>query len=331
MRIFVRAAAAVAFVMAATAIIALYVTPWPGVLLIRYVFDKGSAAASAALEKHAPPEVVARTGVRYDPSDPEGYLDIFRPASPAGATLPLVVWVHGGGFVSGRRGDIGNYLKALAQQGFVTVSVGYSIAPGAIYPTPLKQLNNALAYLSREGAALDVDPSRLILAGDSAGAQIAAQYANVATSSAYADAVAIAPSVKTGQIKGVVLFCGLYDLDMVNMNGPLGLFLKTVVWAYSGSRDGIDDPNFARMSVRKYVTPAFPPAFISAGNADPLAPHSTALAAGLTERGVRVETLFFPDDHQPKLGHEYQFDLDGDAGRIALDSMGRFIRDVAKK
>ena len=41
--------------------------------------------------------------------------------------------------------------------------------------------------------------------------------------------------------------------------------------------------------------------------------------------GAEVDTLFFPDDHQPPLGHEYQFDLDGDAGRLFLERLLAFL------
>jgi len=59
--------------------------------------------------------------------------------------------------------------------------------------------------------------------------------------------------------------------------------------------------------------------FISAGSADPLLPQSRELAATLSARGVRVDSLFFPDDHAAALPHEYQFNLDTDEGQLALE------------
>jgi len=53
-------------------------------------------------------------------------------------------------------------------------------------------------------------------------------------------------------------------------------------------------------------------------NADPLAPQSRMLAEVVTQHGVPVDTLFFPDDYAPPLAHEYQFDLDTEAGQTAL-------------
>lgn len=62
----------------------------------------------------------------------------------------------------------------------------------------------------------------------------------------------------------------------------------------------------------------FPPSFISSGNGDPLAPQAVALAQKLSQLGVRVDTLFFPQDRQPPLPHEYQFNLDDQARQEAL-------------
>ena len=73
------------------------------------------------------------------------------------------------------------------------------------------------------------------------------------------------------------------------------------------------------------LTAAFPPAFVSAGNADPLLPHSLGLVAALDAVGVEHETLFFADDHEPRLGHEFQFDLDSEPGRLALDRAVAFV------
>ena len=74
----------------------------------------------------------------------------------------------------------------------------------------------------------------------------------------------------------------------------------------------------------RFVTAEFPPAFISAGNGDPLLPHSRALAEALGRRGVEVDALFFPEP-QARVPHEYQFNLDTDAGREALERAVKFV------
>lgn len=307
--------------------LAFALSPWPSVLIIRAIFDKGAAEASQALERRVPEGLSVREGVRYDSGDRDAWLDVYRPARPL-AGAPTVVWIHGGGFVSGRRGDIANYLKVLAGEGFTVVNVDYTIAPGAAYPTPIRQVARALAFIDRNGEALGVNRRAIVLAGDSAGAQIAAQTANLITSPDYARAVGVAAPIRPGQLKGALLFCGVYDVASLGRGkgGVLGWFLGTVTWAYSGKRDWRQARGFERMSVAAYVTSAFPPAFISAGNADPLLPQSLALDRALSAQGVPVERLFFQAGHKPPLSHEYQFDLDRPEGRLAFARAKAWLR-----
>lgn len=208
------------------------------------------------------------------------------------------------------------------------IAVGYTIAPGAVYPAPLRQVNRALQYLQEHGETLDVDSRRIVIAGDSAGAQIAAQIANIITSSDYAARIGVEAGMPAQRLVGVALFCGPFELSLFNFNGPYGFFVRSVLWAYIGRKDFEADKAFAQMSVVRDVTPAFPPTFITVGNADPLARHSKLMARVLRERGVAVEELFFPDEQRPPLHHEYQFTLDR-AGRLALERLIAFLKSRA--
>lgn len=309
----------------AAGLAAAFLSPWPGVLIIRAIFDQGAAAASARLEPLVPPDVAAVT-LSYDPGDADAVFDIYR-GPDADAEWPVVVWVHGGGFVSGRRSDIANYLKILAGEGFVVVNVDYTIAPEARYPTPLRQLDAALRHLAREGERLGIGGSGFVIAGDSAGAQIAAQTVALATSPDYGARLGIDGSDWRARMLGVALFCGVYDISGLGRGGGLaGLFVQTTGWAYSGVRSWRTAPEFATIDFLPHLTADFPAAFITAGNADPLAPQSVALAEALEAAGVEVETLFFPADHRPALGHEYQFDLGSAAGRLAFERLVAWLR-----
>ena len=309
--------------------VAARLSPWPSVLVIRSIFDRGARRASAALDKHVPRGVHEVLDEVYAADDPDGRLDVFRPAGSDRGPLPTVVWVHGGAFVSGAKGDIANYLRVLAGQGFTVVGVDYSIAPEASYPTPVRQVDRALAHLVDHADRLGVDPRRIVLAGDSAGGQIAAQVAALVSDPAYASHVGIAPSIGRDQLVGVLLFCGAFDFDLAQGSSRHGSWLiTTALWSYSGRRDYTADDAIMLASVAQHVSPGFPPAFVSAGNADPLLAHSRSLVAALERVGVEADTLFFPDDHEPRLAHEYQFDLDSPDGRHALDRAVLFLRHV---
>jgi len=312
---------------AAVILAAFALSPWPSIMLVRTIFDRGAAEASRKLERHLPTSVNTTTH-QYDPSRSSAILDIHRPAKLEN-DAPTIVWIHGGGFVSGQRGDITNYAKILAGHGFTVVNVDYTIAPEARYPEPIRQISEALSYLHRNGPKLGVNASQLVLAGDSAGAQIAAQTAAVITNPAYAELVGVKPELEPNQLAGTLLYCGVYDISGMGRDGGiLGWFIQSAGWAYSGKRDWRKDAQFRTMSLAPHLTSAYPPAFVSAGNADPLGPQSVAMAEALKKAGVPTETLFFPTDYTPPLGHEYQFDLDGTAGRMALHRSVAWLRQL---
>ena len=307
--------------------IAFQVSPWPNALLIRQAFNQNSAKVAQALQKYVPANIAEQEDITYRAGDPDAHMDVFY---PSGVTQPLgtIVWVHGGGWVSGSSDDIDNYMKILAGRGFTSISVNYSIAPEKQYPVPLQQLNDALGYIQRHAKELNVNDNKIMLAGDSAGSQIVAQMATIITSSDYASQIGITPTLPAYKLRGMLLNCGAYDLSLPDYNGPFGKFLHTVLWAYAGTPDFLHDPRLKTASVVNYVTPQFPPSFITAGNADPLLTQSTELAAKLHRLGVTTSTLFYSASYQPPLNHEYQFNLDTPDGKNALKQMVAFAKTM---
>jgi len=301
-------------------------SPWPTVWLVRHAFAEDAEARNAALARHLPQNVTALLDQRYGEAE-RARLDVYAPTGATSA-LPAIVWIHGGAFVAGDKADLAGYLRILAGRGYVAVAVGYSRAPGARYPTPVVEANAALGWLRDNAVRLRIDPTRLVLAGDSAGAQIAAQLAAVATDPAYAAEVGIEPAIDSGALRGVVLLCGVYSVAGTGGDGSFASFIETVLWSYFGTKAPGDDPRIAQFAVIDHVTARFPPAFVSVGNADPLQPQSVALAKHLEDLGVAVDGLFFPADYVPPLAHEYQFDLDQAAGQQALERLVGFLAKV---
>src|SRR5262245_6723810 len=106
---------AVVVITVAAAFLALQLSPWPAALFFRTVMDRSGVAATEALEKHVPAGVTALLNQRYDAGDADAVLDVFYPTSVQGTDqkLATVVWVHGGGFLSGSKEQVANYLKIL--------------------------------------------------------------------------------------------------------------------------------------------------------------------------------------------------------------------------
>jgi acetyl esterase/lipase len=186
-----------------------------------------------------------------------------------------------------------------------------------------------LAHVIANAKRFNIDPGRIFLAGDSAGAQIAAQTALVISDASYARRTGIDRGMKRTSLRGMVLFCGPDGPTTMNFEGPFANFMRTVIWSYVGTPNP-HDARVAEMSVTLHVTTTYPPVFISVGNADPLAPQSVALAEALSTQGVEVDALFLPNENHPPLDHDYQLLLSTDAGRLAFERSVAFLTAHAK-
>ncbi|MBL7252758.1 alpha/beta hydrolase fold domain-containing protein [Paractinoplanes lichenicola] len=99
-------------------------------------------------------------------------LTVLSPASVLPADAPCVYWIHGGGMVMGNRySQIDIPLEWLAELGVVVVSVDYRLAPEAQGSTPVEDCYAGLVWILEE---LGADPSRVVVAGASAGGGLAA-------------------------------------------------------------------------------------------------------------------------------------------------------------
>lgn len=300
-------------------------SPWPSALIVRWMFDRGGHATNDALAAYAPPGIRTQADVRYDPSDADALLDIYRSSTLDGRRLPVVFWIHGGGYVAGSRHDMANYARILAADGYAVITVDYALAPAARYPRPIQQLSRALAFLATHAEPLGLDADRIVLAGDSAGAQLASQLAALASSPDYAKTTGLQAGVAPAQLRGVVLFCGPHDGRLMASQVPSSWLLRTMMWSYFGAPYP-DHATVLAFAVVPHVTRAFPPAFITVGNGDSLQAQSIALADALQRQGVHVETLFYPASHVPALGHEYQFNLALPESGEALKRTRSFLR-----
>ncbi|OWK41095.1 alpha/beta hydrolase [Fimbriiglobus ruber] len=107
-----------------------------------------------------------------DPPHEKQVLDIF---SPSGAkNLPVVFWIHGGGWQTGDKTDVQVKPAAFNEKGFVFVSVNYRLLPAVDMGTLTRDVAKAAHWVHDHAAEYGGDPKRLLIMGHSAGAQLAA-------------------------------------------------------------------------------------------------------------------------------------------------------------
>ncbi len=99
-------------------------------------------------------------------------LDLYKPVhlqDPA----PLLVFIHGGGWKSGKRSDYLIYLIDFARRGYVTATVSYRLLNDGTYPACAEDIRDALGWFFRNGEKYGYDPDRIALIGGSAGGHLA--------------------------------------------------------------------------------------------------------------------------------------------------------------
>lgn len=301
-------------------------TPVPAAMAVRGLFLLGGARTAAALERGAP-KVEVRRDLRYGPGRADR-LDAYLPPDAGDGPHPVVVWVHGGGFVGGAKEELSGYLRRLADAGHVVVAPRYGLAPGTRYPVALRQLAAAIDHAVSPATELGADRTRVVLAGDSAGAHLVAQLASLIVAPERAEELDLDVPLPAEALRGLVLCCGVFDLASLADAGLLAPFTGAVGWAYSGRRDFHRDEAFVRQTtIAPLVDRRFPPTFLTVGDADPLRPHSEALATALARARVPVTTAFHSPTDGPGLGHEYQFELARPEAQHALDRLLAFLAE----
>ena len=225
-------------------------------------------------------------------------LDVYTPAG-TNEPLPTIVSIHGGGYVYGNKEIYRRYGMDMAKRGFAFVNFNYRLAPKWKFPTPLHDTNAVLNWVCKNARRYHLDPSRVILLGDSAGAQLTSQYAAMHTNREYAALFRIQLAPVT--IRAVGLFCGVYDTAARGAEKRKGLMLD-----YLGREVAADDP---RLAVLENITEAFPPAFVATACHDFLRPCAEPMYNFLREKGVASECRCYGAEEDETIGHVFHVNI----------------------
>lgn len=199
---------------------------------------------------------------------------------------PVLVWIHGGGWVLGSVDGYDPVARDLcASAGCLVISVGYRLAPEHPFPAAVEDVGRVATWVTEEVQSLGGDPARIAVAGDSAGGNLAAVLANQ----------------RPGTFRLQVLIYPATDLTMghpsVTENGDGYLLTKDAMTWFTGHYlAGADplQPSVSPLYADEAVLAAAPPALIITGEFDPLRDEGEAYADRLRAAGVPVEHRRFP-------------------------------------
>ena len=231
-----------------------------------------------------------KENVRYDGSVRRAAIDVYRKKDDTATKRPLLFYIHGGGWVSGRRSVRRSYCKHWAEEGYVAVTAGYDYARGETHRDFLRQIFTALAYVLDRADEWGFDKNRVVVGGESAGGHLAAMIGAMTTHRELFDELGINFRYKENfRSSALLLLSGIFDpYRSISTGFP---FIKTYISAFAGETCKklsvyFDGDERRLTSPEFYADEAFPPSFIVASSMDQLLSESLSLHAKLTASGV---------------------------------------------
>jgi acetyl esterase len=277
-------------------------------LLIEHAFRGlswlGQLHPNARPEKHGV-EVLRDIPYR-DTALVEHRLDVYRPIERKGP-LPVVLYVHGGGFTILSKETHWIMALAFARRGFVVFNINYRLAPTHKYPSAIEDVCRAYAWVRRNAELYGGDPERVILAGESAGANLVTSL-SLATAYERPEPWARA-AFEAGAPRVVIPACGLLQVSDPGRFErrrayPRWLLqqLEGIERAYTGRVEPTHERFFdladPLVALERAEAPArpLPRYLIACGTKDILLDDSRRLAAALEKLGASNKLLVYPGE-----------------------------------
>jgi acetyl esterase len=202
--------------------------------------------------------------------------------------LPVVVYLHGGGWVAGSIATHDPFCRLLSEaSGVIVASIEYRLAPEHRYPAALEDARTAVQWASEHATEWGGDPARLALGGDSAGANLAA-----------VTAVRLAEGER---LRALLLLYPVTDHPSANHgsyteNGTgYGIEANLMRWYWEQYAPGISPDDPSASPLRLPNLPPLPPTLVTTAEYDPLRDEGIAYAERLQAAGVAVTHTHSPD------------------------------------
>ncbi|UOY92012.1 alpha/beta hydrolase [Ectobacillus sp. JY-23] len=302
-------------------------SPRPITWIVKQSFVGGNEVAAADFDE-AKQKTTMEADINYGPKFPNSTLDIIHYKGDK-QNIPTIFWIHGGAFVGGDKADVLKYATYIASNGFNVVNINYGLAPNVSYPVPLQQIDQAYRFIKKNAKQYGLDISNIYVAGDSAGAQLAAQFTSIQMNEGFSDSAKIGRSIPPETIRGVILLCGPYDLQEVATMSPSAFkrfLFKRIGWSYFGKYNWEGKQATLEASLLKNVPKAFVPTFITDGNTASFEAQGKRFAK-LLEKRTTVTQVFY-DTSKGTYGHEYQFQMNLDAAQNTFKELLKFLEET---
>ena len=240
---------------------------------------------------------------------------------------PVVLYIHGGGFVAGGKEFRKTLALWYATKGFFVVNVNYGLSPDCVFPEQISHLVKALNWLKKKEKKYNLDLEKIVVSGDSAGAYFSAMLACVCESKALQKKLGVETDL---HFAATILNCGLYDLDSI-LSKKLVFGLNDMIFeAYTGTKkEDIENYKYKKFcSPLKLVNRSFPPTFLIYAEKDIFcAGQAELFEKKLIEKDIYFEKFY---STSPFVNHCFSLEWKNKSSELVMTLQESFLEKVKK-
>ncbi len=282
-------------------------------ILVNYGFKKSDDRRDKGLT--TPDDIKRVDHLYYGQNKKWQVLDVYYPKD-TNQPLPVIINIHGGGWVYGTKETYQFYCMSLAQRHFVVVNMSYRLAPKHKFPKQLEDINLVIGWIHQHDNEYHMDLNHVYLIGDSAGAHLATLYTSFCVNKAYQTQFSFKP-ISSFKPNAIVLNCGIYDIYDINTR------LKTLLKDLLG-RKGYKN-HLKLVQPIDHITHDFPPVYVMTSNEDFLREQAPILVSQLKEKKIDFQYKIYGEKDN-KLSHVFHCDIRKPEAKICNDDECRFLR-----
>lgn len=258
------------------------------------------------------------------------FLDIIKNEHTDGKSQPLLIYIHGGGWISGWRKARRYYCGHWAKEGFVCANIGYDYALDAKHPQHIRQIFKGIEYILENADRYGIDTEQIVIAGESAGAHLGALVAAVATHKELYDSMDIDFKYKDSfKVKACILMSGIYDpiRSLDTKFKDMDWFIESLCGRPLNDIKA-DDELKRSISPSCYADEKFPPSYIIGSNKDLLLAESIKFHEELDSANVENELFVCSGINGVHAG---ALACHVGSGKTAVENAKRFVLNAMKE
>lgn len=242
--------------------------------------------------------------------------DIYYPAAEHKGKYPVIISVHGGGWFYGDKELYSLYARHLTSYGFAAVNFNYRLSPEHQYPAAFEDVCRLMAFIKDNAEKYDLDTEHLYITGDSAGAQLAAQYCVYASSADYRELFGNIRDISFIIPAKAALNCGIYKVSRQDSDEICKWYIP---------EDLSDNLQKSITGYLDFINKDFPETYVMCSVNDPLTPRSKELMKAFDKTGVKYEYHEYGQDNKND-GHVFHLDLRSKNGQLCNINETEFFR-----